>query len=356
MDLAGYLDGFADRDWRAASDGTVRLALIGIGNFARAHALPALENSELCAATALVTGSPGSAGAVAAEFGVDHVLTYDEYEDGEATDAYDAVHVMTPIARHLPFVEAAAGRGKHVLCEKPMESTPERAEAVIEACEAAGVRLMVGYRTRYDQAFRRLVAAVDDGAIGDTVQFHSGFSSPIVARYGPDQWRLDASLSGGGSLINLGIYPINAIRTLVGADPVSVTGTVTTPDAEAFDSVDEHVAFTMTFATGATAAGTSSYNGHRDNRLQVVGTEGQVLLEPAYSMRTGAEFTLERADTSATVTVGPTDELAEEYDHFATCVLEGRNPETDGPDGLADLRVIDAIYEADATGRRVDLD
>ncbi|MFC6906676.1 Gfo/Idh/MocA family oxidoreductase [Halalkalicoccus tibetensis] len=158
--MRSYLDEFDRRDWQEESpDGTVRLAVIGLGWFAREQALPGIEKSEFSETTVLVTGSPEASQQLAAENGVEHVLSYEAFHDGEAEDAYDAVYVATPTGRHLEYVETAADLGKAVLCEKPMEKTVERAERLQETCEEAGVPLMVGYRPRLEPDFRRAPAS-----------------------------------------------------------------------------------------------------------------------------------------------------------------------------------------------------
>lgn len=353
MNLEAALNGLTDRNWEPA-DGELRIAIVGVGGFARSHVLPAMRESDLCTATVLVSGSPERTEPLAAQYDAE-LLTYEQYRRGSSSGAYDAVYVVTPIATHLEHIEAAAELGKDILCEKAMEATVERAERVIDVCEKAGVTLMVAYRTQFDPPVRRIKALVDDGIIGDPVQFHSGFSSPIVARHGTDQWRLKPELAGGGAMINLGIYSTNTIRYLHGRDPISVTGSVTAPDSEDFGRVDEHVAFTMTFPDGATAACTASYNGHRDNRLQIVGTEGQVVIRPAFAVRSKAEFRIERADRSVTLSGPKTDEVAEELDYFATCVLTNSQPEPDGQHALTDVRIIEGVYESAESERHVTL-
>ncbi|HKJ59631.1 MAG TPA: Gfo/Idh/MocA family oxidoreductase, partial [Halobacteriales archaeon] len=169
-DPRDFLDGFDRRDWQSAEadDGPVRLAMVGIGWWTRDQAIPAVEDSELCATTVAVSSSREKAEAVVDEAEtVTRGITYDEFEAGEATDAYDAVYVATPNALHLPYVRAAAEHGKDVLCEKPMEATVERAERMVERCDATGVQLMVGYRMHVEPAARRMRELVRDGFLGD---------------------------------------------------------------------------------------------------------------------------------------------------------------------------------------------
>jgi predicted dehydrogenase len=147
MELEAYLDEFNARDWEPdteSGDSSLRLAIVGLGEFARTRALPAIEETARCETTVVVSSSPEKAESVATRFDADHILDYEEFHAGRAGDAYDAVYIATPPAFHLEYAATAAEHGKHVLCEKPMEATVERAEQMIRVCEDAGVTLMIG--------------------------------------------------------------------------------------------------------------------------------------------------------------------------------------------------------------------
>ncbi|UPV74164.1 Gfo/Idh/MocA family oxidoreductase [Halorussus limi] len=362
MDLDAHFEEFAARDWQTAEEGTVRVALVGLGEFARDHVLPAVagdaggptDRTSFCEVTALVSGSPEKAESVADEYGVETVLDYDEFEAGEGVDAFDAVYVAGPNALHLDYARTAADHGKHVLCEKPIEASADRAREMVRACEDAGVTLMVGYRPQVEPATRRLRGLIRDGALGDPVAFHGWFTGHILEQGGPDQWRLDPDLAGGGALMDVGVYPLNAVRFLFGSDPVAAQATTSTPDAE-FEGVDEHVAFQLEFPEGETASCTASYRAQDDDRLRVVGTEGQAALNPAFNSEINPTLTLEVGDERVEYTGPYVNEVAEEFDYFAHCVLTDTRPEPDGRDSVADMEAVEAIYESAETGRQVEV-
>jgi len=155
MALEDYFQPFSRRDWeRESVDGTVRMAVVGLGGFARNRGLPAIAAGEYCETTTLVSGSPEKAATLAEAFDVQHVVDYEAYKNGAAADAYDAVYVATPNALHGEYVRAAADLGKHVICEKPLETTTERAE-LVNVCAEAGVMLMTAYRIRFGPTARR---------------------------------------------------------------------------------------------------------------------------------------------------------------------------------------------------------
>lgn len=355
MELAAHFDGFGTRDWDAPVEDPVRFAVVGLGGFATRFALPALDAADHCRATVLVSRSPAKAGRIGARFGVEHTLTYDDLHDGVAREEYDAVYVCTPTARHFGPAETASAFGKHVLCETPLATTTKRATRLVEICDGTDGTLMVAYRTRIDPVVRRIRDLVREGFVGTPLRAHAEFSTPVPETGGPDQWRLDRTLAGGGALMNVGICPLNTVRFLLDADPIAVRGETASTD-EAFDEVDQHVSFELTFPGGVWAACTAGFTGYASSHIELLGTEGRIRIEPAFSPATRRRVVLERGDVRATVEGPQVDEIREQFDYFAAHVRTGRRPEPDGRDGLVDMRTIDAIYESAETGRRVDLE
>jgi Predicted dehydrogenases and related proteins len=258
-----------------------------------------------------------------------------------------------PNRLHLPHVEAAAGHGKAVICEKPLEVSVDRARRLVEACEEAGVTLMTAYRMQTDPVVRRLRETVVAGELGTVTRAFGNFSYDVLGgSRGPDQWRLDSHLAGGGALMDVGVYPLNTTRYLLDAEPVAVRGE--TRRSGPIDEVDEHVDFSARFpdAVGNFAA---SLTGQSKAFLALHGTAGTVRLREAFQPRRERTVVVE-ADTGRAVfeNVGR-DESREEFDYFAHCLLTGQQPEPDGRDGLADVETMMAVYEAARSGGRVSL-
>ncbi len=349
-------ESFDRRDWDESPDGTVRLAVAGLGWFGRERVLPALADCDYLDPTVAVSGSPDVAERTVAEHGMVGTTTYDGMADGELAEEYDAVYVATPNARHLPVVETAADHGKAVIVEKPLEATVDRARQVVETCADAGVTLMTAYRLQAEPAIRRIRDAVDDGVVGDVVQVEGSFSFPLLADGGPDQWRLDPDLAGGGSLYDIGVYPLNTARFLIDADPLAVQGSLANPDPEFPDEIDEHASFLLEFPGDVQAACRSSYAAAFENHLTVVGTDGLVRIENAYADLEPRTVVLERDGRTVTHENLQANELTEQFDYFAHHVLTGDRPEPDGRDGLLDVEAMVAIQESDETGEQVRLD
>ena len=340
---------FTERDWQTTTDaGPVRFAMVGLGWWTRAEAIPAVAESTFCETTVVISGSKEKAeSATDLADTIDHAITYEEFHDGAAADAYDAVYVCTPNALHLPFVETAVRLGKDVLCEKPMEATVARAREMLDAVEASDVDLMVAYRMQTEPAVRRAREVVRSGLIGDPVQVHSNMSQPLLEMIpDPDQWRLDPDLSGGATVMDLGLYPINTTRFVLDADPHTVQARVT-HESEAFADVgDEHAAFTLVFPDGVYASCTASQAAYRSSHLRVTGTEGEVAIDPAFYNRQDRGFRLSVGEERYDVDFQQVDQMTEEFDYFAHCLLTDTDPHPDAEHGLVDVLVVDAVYDS----------
>jgi xylose dehydrogenase (NAD/NADP) len=353
MDVEHYFEVYERRDWDTGATGEVRLAVVGLGGFARNVVLPALTDADYVRPTVVVSGTPDVADAVAGEYDATP-LDYEEYAAGEAVAEYDAVYVATPNRLHLPHVETAAEHGKDVICEKPLEATLERTERLVAACEDAGVVLMTAYRMQADPVVRRLRAFVRAGGLGEPLQGHGAFAFPVVNSRGADHWRFDDHLAGGGALMDVGVYPLNTTRFVLDADPVAVSGT--TRGEGVLADVDGHVAFTCEFEGGATGSYTASFDGQADSRFSIRGTEGRVEVTNAFGAGGARRVTVRRGDASVEVAPVATNEATEEFDYFAHALLTDGAVEPDGRDGLTDVRAMAAVYESAERGARVELD
>jgi predicted dehydrogenase len=346
-DLPEFFDEFTDRDWRSDADGTVRIAMIGLGWWTLEKALPAVERSELCETTVLV--SSGAERATAAADANDTVvrgLTYEQFHDGAASEKYDAVYIATPNAVHLQYAETAAELDKAILCEKPMEASVERAAELVAACES--VPLMIAYRMQTEPAVRRARELVREGFIGDTVAIHGAMTQRLLdINPDTDQWRLDPDLAGyGASVMDLGIYPLNTARFVLDSDPISVTATMSS-DHDAFSDVsDERASFRVDFPDDVSTVCTASQNAAQSSHLRITGTEGELELDPVFFPDEPRKLRVRRGDLDATLDFDQRSQMTEEFDYFADRVLSETEPHPNGEHGLTDMRALEAIYEA----------
>jgi xylose dehydrogenase (NAD/NADP) len=359
MTLDAYLADFETRDWETATDGTIRFALVGLGWWTVDQAIPAIAESDFCETTVLVTSDQEKADRVASEADVDtveHGITYEDFHDGAAADAYDAVYICTPNAFHLDYARTAAELGKDVLTEKPMEATVERAEEMVAVCDEHDVTLAVGYRMHSEPVIRRVRELIQDGAIGEPRYVHSENAQRMLDIIeDPDQWRLDPDLAGyGASVMDLGIYSINTTRFLLDSDPTTAQAMMRS-EAEAFDDVpDEHAAFTLAFDDGVYATCTASQNAHSGTFLEVTGTEGRIRVEPAFHME--SEFRLTVGEHTAEFDTPTVNQMTELFDYVAHALLADEPLSLDGEHGLVDMRTIEAVHAAADSGETVDVE
>ena len=330
----------------------VRYAVVGLGYIAQIAVLPAFRNarrnSELAA---LVTDDPKKARRLSREYDVPITTDYDGYDRLLESGAIDAVYVALPNSLHRDFTVRACRAGVHVLCEKPLATTSEDCLAMIRAAERADVRLMTAYRLHFEHANLRAVELVKEGRIGEPRFFSAVFSMNVTDR---DNIRLRAE-TGGGTLYDLGIYCLNAARSLFRDEPEEVFAFAARGRDRRFREVDEMTSAVLRFPGDRLATFTSSFGAADAGSYEVVGTEGSLRVDPAYEYADSLEHRLKVGDVTERREFGRRDQFGAELVYFSDCVLSHEEPEPSGREGLADVRVIEALYRSARTGRRVPL-
>ncbi len=353
---SNFFDGFTARDWQTVEEGTVRFAMIGFGWWTKEKAMPAVERSELCETTVLVSGDKERVESVVdSHETVERGLTYEEFHDGAGSEEYDAVYIATPNALHLEYAETAAELGKAILCEKPMESTVERSEQLVEACRET--TLMVAYRMHTEPAVRRARELIQSGFIGDVTGIHGQMSQRLLEMNpDTDQWRLDPELAGyGTSVMDLGIYPFNTARFVLDAGPLSVQASMSSAHEAFSDVPDERASFRLDFPEGVSAVCTASQNATQSSHLQITGTKGELRLDPIFFPDQPRKLQVRRGDVDATLDFDQQSQMTEEFEYFADRVLSETEPHPDGEHGLTDMKIMKASYEAAETDSTVSL-
>ncbi|HWO13265.1 MAG TPA: Gfo/Idh/MocA family oxidoreductase, partial [Polyangiaceae bacterium] len=236
------------------------VALVGLGNLSEHQIAPALASkTKLCKLTALVSGHPDKAKAWAQKYGVPETSIYDYpgFDRIKDNPDVDVVYIVLPNSMHAEYTIRAARAGKHVLCEKPMAVSVKECDQMIAACKAAGRQLAIAYRLHFEPNNLEMMRLAREKVLGavKVIEAAAGF------RIGdPTQWRLDKKLAGGGSLMDIGIYALQAARYIAGEEPVSVTAQATVTDPVKFKpGVDETILFSLKFPSGIIANCTSSY-------------------------------------------------------------------------------------------------
>lgn len=329
-------------------------AIVGLGSLSINQILPAFAQCKHAKVTALVSGNAEKAKTLATAYGVpaSGLYSYDTYDRLKDNPDVDIVYVVLPNSMHREYTVRAHQAGKHVLCEKPMANTPQDCEAMIAAARAAGKKLMIGYRLRYEPYNMAMIDLCRKQEFGKpkVILCEAGFNIGD-----PKQWRLNKTLAGGGSLMDIGIYALNAARYLSGEEPVAINAfEYTTPGDPRFaDGVEETINFQLRFPSGILANCVSSY-GVGLNRFRVHAERASFELEPALSY-TDLRMRVIRGNTVELRALPERNHFALEMDHMAESVKNNTEPRTPGEEGLKDLRAMMAIYEAMKSGRTVTL-
>jgi predicted dehydrogenase len=327
----------------------VRYAVVGQGYIAQAAVLPAFrharKNSML---VALISGDEVKRRELAKKYDVP-AYPYEEYESCLASGDVDAVYIALPNNMHREYTVRAARHGVHVLCEKPLAVTETDCEAMIAACKRHKVKLMTAYRLHFERATLKALRSVRDGMVGEPRLFASTFTMNVQ----PPNIRLEADM-GGGTLYDIGVYCINAARHLFGEEPVEASAIMTECTKDQC-TVEESASCALRFPDDRLATFCLSFGTDKTSAYRVIGTKGSLRVEPGYELASGLELHFSRGGKKRTIKYGKRDQFAPELLYFSDCILRDRDPEPSGEEGLADVRVIRALYRSAKTGRRVDL-
>jgi glucose-fructose oxidoreductase len=330
----------------------LRYAVVGLGHIAQAAVLPAFkhakQNSEL---TALVSDDQVKLQKLGRRYKVRHLYSYEDYDACLDNEQVDAVYIALPNHLHCEYTVRACKASKHVLCEKPMAVTEAECRQMIDAAQSNRVKLMIAYRLHFEEANLRAIELLHAGEIGDPRLFDSCFTMQV--KEGDIRLRRE---TGGGTLWDIGIYCINAARYLFRDEPLQATAFSANSGDERFSEVDESTSAVLRFPNGRLAAFTCSFGAGDVSSYRVVGTEGDLRVDPAYEYAGKLAHHRTREGKTKKQTFAKRDQFAAELLYFSQCVQEGRDPQPSGWEGLADVRIIEALYRSAAEGKAVDIE
>ena len=339
--------------------GRMRWAVVGLGNYAVGHMIPALAQAKHAAITAFVSGNASKAADLGARFGVSKVYSYDTFDQIANDPNIDCVYIALPVGLHAQYTIRALKAGKHVLCEKPMASTSAECRAMIAAARTAGRQLGVAYRVHFDPFNIEMARLMKAGEIGQLRHLSADNSFQADPSFPPHTWRLTKSLGGGGSMFDYGIYGVNGTLMLMDeAMPTQVSAIYTTPAGDPrFTQVEGGVLGRMRFASGATAQGSASYASASTNRQLAVGTTGSLSMEPANVYdRNAGRLKRNRQPDALLENFTSMQQFVGQIDGFSQAARANVPHRTPGEMGLRDIALIEAIYRsADADGAVVKL-
>jgi len=323
------------------------VALLGLGRYASGQLAPALQETNLCQLTGVVSGHPEKAAQWADQYGLSkkNLYNYDNFDGIANNPDIDIVYVVTPPALHPEFVIRAAKAVKHVISEKPMATSLADCQAMIDACNKAGVKFSIGYRMHFDPYAKELMRLQRDGDFGPFTKMTGDFSFVMEQH----EWRIEKKLGGGGPMMDLGIYIVQGACMATGRTPVAVTAheePKQRPDF--FSDVEENIAFHLEFPDGAVCDAVTSFNQSGSN-FRVEASKGWIDFQTsAFGYQVGDVVT-----SRGPLHFPNPDQQALQMDDFADCIMSNRQTPVPGEMGLRDIKIIKAVYQAAATGKRV---
>lgn len=320
--------------------------IVGLGRISMGQFMPGVRISQHSKLVALVSGHRDKAERVAGQYGISPqaIYNYDNFEEIAHNPEVEALYIALPNSMHAEYTVRGAKAGKHVLCEKPMANSVTECERMISACRTARRKLMIAYRCQLEPTNLRAIELIKQGYVGTVETIHSvdGFN------ISPGEWRLTKKMAGGGPMMDVGIYSLEACCYLTGEEPVEVSGFSSIIDHDGrFQEVEENLVWTMRFPSGIVATCQTSYGSNLGNTFHVSGSKGWIDADPAF-IYDGLHLRAKGAGAAIDqLTNDPSPrQFARQADHFSDCILENHEPKTPGELGLRDMRLIASIYQS----------
>ena len=332
---------------QSGTEQRLRYCIVGLGRISMDHFMPACKMSDKSQVVAFVSGHRDKADKLAADYGVPakNIYSYENYDEIAGNKDIDAMYIALPNSMHAEYTIRAANAGKHVLCEKPMATSVKDSQAMIDACKAAGKKLMIAYRCQYEPVNLHAIQLIRDGSLGtiQAIESANGFNEHA------GEWRLNKKLAGGGPLMDVGIYSLNACRYLTGEEPAHLEGYCSVIDKDGrFRDVEENCGWTMRFPSGVVASCNTTYGASMEGFVRVHGTKGVLHMEPAFAyegIHLKADLKGQAAINEPASYKDPA-QFAREADYFAECVFGDKEPKSNGEEGLRDMRYMTEIYKS----------
>ncbi|NQX47066.1 Gfo/Idh/MocA family oxidoreductase [Paenibacillus tritici] len=324
----------------------LRWGIMGCAQIATGSVMPAIQESETGVIHAVASRGLTKSSAVAAEFGIERA--YGSYEELLADPEVDAVYIPLPNHLHCEWVIRAAEAGKHILCEKPIALNSREAVEMVEACRKAGVHLAEAYMYRHHPRINELQEIIASGEIGELRSIRGTFTYNDAED--TTNIRFNAAW-GGGSLYDVGCYPLTAARLLFGAEPEAVT--VQALFSPEHDNVDMMASGLVEFPGGKSLIFDCGMWAYNRQLLEVLGTEGRIEVPMPFNARfDDAEFFVYGGEEPRRVEAFGANPYVQQADHFATAVFSGK-PWIAAEDPVLNMRLIESCLESARKRQRI---
>jgi glucose-fructose oxidoreductase len=315
------------------------VALVGLGYYSTDLLAPALQLTQHCQLTGIVTGTPSKAASWKTQYNLKdkNIYNYENFDSIASNDEIDVIYIVLPPSMHAEYCIRAAKAGKHVWCEKPMAMTVQECQQIIDAAKSNKVKLSIGYRMHHEPNTKQIIQFRKDQTYGKvkTVTAQAGYFDPRK-----DHWKQKKSL-GGGAMYDMGVYPLNAARYSTGLEPVAVSARASTTRPEIYTEVEETMEFDLKFPGGVTAQCMTSF-GKGINELKVTCEKGWYELVPFQSYSGIKGKTSDNKILDATIP----NQQARQMDDDALAIINNSSVMVPGEEGLKDIRVVEAIYRS----------
>lgn len=322
------------------------IALMGLGYYSTDLLAPALQLTKHCYLAGIVTGTPAKAEKWKKQHNIPdkNIYNYDNFHEIANNPDIDVVYVVLPPALHAEYTIKAANAGKHVFCEKPMAMTTGECESMIKACKDNQVMLTIGYRMQHEPNTQEIIRYGREKTFGKVkmISAAAGFRSNFK-----DHWKMKRSM-GGGAMYDMGVYCLNATRYVTGEEPLAVMAQEVN-ERPAFTEADENTLFQLEFPSGALATCATSF-AMNINYLNVTAEKGWYNLSPFQAYR-GVKGMSSNGPLNFTIE----NEQTKQMDDDCLAIMNKTAPIVPGEEGLADIRVVNAIQLSAKLGRRVEL-
>ncbi len=323
-------------------------ALVGLGSYAGGQLAPALQQTENCYLAGIVTGTPEKEGEWAEKYNIPqkNIYNYDNFDEIADNDDIDVVYVVLPNNMHAEYTIRALEAGKHVTSEKPMATSYADCVRMVEAAKKADRRLSIGYRLHYEPHNLEMMRIGQKKVYGDLNSIEANFGFPLRDK---NRWRLDKEMSGGGPLMDVGIYCLQAAMYTSGELPLSVTSRNITIDEEFYKDVEGTLEFSLKFPSGVENRIETSYE-KSYNDLTLKTSSHTIAMDPTYSYG-GLKGTI----NGEPMNLPNINQQAAQMDAFAMNIMKGTACLVPGEMGARDMFIIDKIYEGMSTGKEMSL-
>jgi predicted dehydrogenase len=336
------------------AQGKLGVVLAGLGGFSNGSIAPELASCQNVYFAGVVTADPLGKGrryAAQYKFPETNIYTYDQIPHLADNNDVDVVHVVTPNGLHAAHAIAALQAGKHVMCEKPMEISSQRCQAMIDAAQKAGRYLGIDYRLHFEPHHMEMMRLANEKVYGAVTSLSTEFS---WHRGNGKPWLSNKTLAGGGAMFDTGVYSIQAGCYISGATPIALTAFPSTTDPGYPPGIEETMKVAFEYPGGVTHEGRATYTAGREEFIVhaehgTFSCTGKSFSQSVHGKPMPKQIVL---PDGTKPTIPDTLQLAVLHDRFAEAIRTKQPFACPGEMGLRDIRILEAIYESVAQGSK----